>query len=243
MGLFKRHRNIKINVNELSIPRHIGIIMDGNGRWAKKRGMPRNYGHKAGVDNLIDLSKYANSIGVRYMTVYAFSTENWSRPIEEVNYLMYLLDFTFKRLLDRIEKDNIKIIVIGEKDRLTDKLLDIIDKMEKKTENCTGLVLYICFNYGSRSEIVSACNSIVNEGKTITIDEINKHLYNSEAGDLDLLIRTSGEMRLSNFMLWQASYSEIYVTDTYWPDFNAHCLDEAILTYNNRDRRFGGLKK
>lgn len=246
MALFKRRRkenNDEIKLENLNIPNHIGIIMDGNGRWAKRRGMPRTYGHKAGVDNLIELSKYANSIGVKYMTVYAFSTENWSRPKDEVSYLMYLLDSTFNRLIDTIEKDNIKMKIIGEKDKLSDQLLDVIKRMEEKTKNCTGMTLFIAFNYGSRQEIVHACKEIVNEGKEISIDEIQNHLYTKDGGDVDLLIRTSGEQRISNFMLWQISYSEIYITDTYWPDFNGDCLNKVILEYNKRDRRFGGLKK
>ena len=247
MALFRRkNKNTNeevINVKELNIPRHVAIIMDGNGRWAKQRLMPRNFGHKAGVDNLIELSKYANSLGIKYMTVFAFSTENWSRPKEEVSYLINLLDITFNRLIDTIEKDNIVIKVIGEKDNLNSKLLDVIDRMEKRTEKCTGMTLFIAFNYGSRSEIVHACKEIVNEGKEICINEISNHLYTSKAGDVDLLIRTSGEKRISNFMLWQISYSEIYITDTYWPDFNSDCLDKAIIDYNKRDRRFGGLKR
>jgi len=234
--------NEAIDMTQLVIPKHIGIIMDGNGRWAKQKGMPRTYGHKCGKDNLRELAKYANSIGVKYMTVYAFSTENWSRPKDEVDYLMALLDSTFTQLINEIEKDNIKIVVIGEKENLTPKLLDVIYRMEEKTKNCTGMVLNIAFNYGSRSEIVHACKEIVANNEEITIDSISSHLYTKDAGDVDLLIRTSGELRISNFLLWQISYSEIYVTDTYWPDFNSDELNKAILAFNKRNRRFGGLK-
>lgn len=251
--LFKRKKSNKninnnidvqdINISELNLPKHVAIIMDGNGRWAKKRNMPRTYGHKCGVDNLISLSRYANSIGIKYMTVYAFSTENWSRPKDEVDYLLFLLESTFNKMIQTIKQDNIVIRIIGEKTNMTPKLLSLLRGVEEETKDCSGMVLNIAFNYGSRSEIVQACKDVVSSGEEISIESINKHLYTKECGDVDLLIRTSGELRISNFLLWQISYSEIYVTDTLWPDFDSKCLNEAIYEYNKRDRRFGGLKK
>ncbi len=225
-------------MEERVLPNHIAIILDGNGRWAKKRGMPRTFGHAAGADNLDALARYCNKIGLKHLTVYAFSTENWSRPQTEVDFLMKLLEKHFFRILKNL--DNIKIRVIGEKKNLSERLLNIINEIEKKTANFTGLELNIAFNYGSRDEIIHAVKEMVDNKEEITKENLSKHLY---TGDVDLLIRTSGEERISNFLLWQIFYSELYFTDTYFPDFNEKELEKAIDAFNKRDRRYGGVKE
>ena len=220
-----------------NLPNHIAIILDGNGRWAKKRLMPRNYGHKKGVDRLIDISKYCNRIGLKNLTVYAFSTENWKRPKEEVDYLMELFKSNFQRILKKLDED-IKIRVIGEKNNLSEDLLTLIKNVEEKTKDNKGLALNIAFNYGSRDEMVHAFGEVVKNNEEINKENISKYLY---APDVDLLIRTSGEERISNFLLWQISYAELYFTDVYWPDFDEKELDKALLAFQNRNRRFGAL--
>ena len=224
---------------ERVLPNHIAIILDGNGRWAKKRGLPRNLGHSAGAQNLINLAKYGDKIGLKKMTVFAFSTENWSRPKNEVSHLMFLLRQQFKSLMKKMDS-NVRITVIGEKEQLSDEIKKIIEGMENKTKDYTGMNLEIAFNYGSRDEIVHAVKELVNNGEEINKENISKHLYTD---DVDLLIRTSGEQRISNFLLWQISYSELYFTDVYFPDFDSKEFDKAIEAYNKRNRRFGGLNK
>lgn len=222
-----------------NLPNHVAIILDGNGRWAKKRLMPRTFGHKAGSDNLIELAKYCNRIGLKNLTVFAFSTENWKRPSDEVKYLMSLLKDIFKRIFNKMDED-IKIKVIGEKENISEDILEIIHSVEEKTKNNQGLNLNIAFNYGSRDEIIHAVKEIVDNKEEINKENLSKHLY---VDDVDLLIRTSGEQRISNFLLWQISYSELYFTDVYFPDFNAKEFDKAIEAYNRRNRRFGGIKE
>ena len=223
----------------LNLPNHVAIILDGNGRWAKKRLMPRTFGHKAGADNLVELSKYCNRIGLKNLTVFAFSTENWNRPSDEVKYLMFLLKDMFERVFKKMDED-IRIRVIGERNNLSEDVLDVINRVEEKTKNNQGLNLNIAFNYGSRDEIIHSVNEMIKNGEEITKENLSKHLY---VEDVDLLIRTSGEMRISNFLLWQISYSELYFTNVYWPDFGAKEFDKAIDAYNKRNRRFGGLNK
>ena len=208
----------------LNLPNHVAIILDGNGRWAKKRLMPRTFGHKAGADNLVELSKYCNRIGLKNLTVFAFSTENWKRPSDEVKYLMFLLRDMFERVFKKMDED-IKIRVIGERDNLSEDVLDVINRVEEKTKNYQGLNLNIAFNYGSRDEIIHSVNEMIKNGEEITKENLSKHLY---VDDVDLLIRTSGEERISNFLLWQISYSELYFTDVYWPDFDSKEFDKAI---------------
>ena len=221
------------------LPNHVAIILDGNGRWAKKRLMPRTFGHKAGSDNLVELAKYCNRIGLKNLTVFCFSTENWSRPSDEVKFLMALLKDVFERIFKKMD-EGIKIKVVGEKENLSQDILDIIEKVENKTKDNTGLNLNIAFNYGSRDEIIHAVKEMVENKEEITKENLSKHLY---VGDVDLLIRTSGEERISNFLLWQISYSELYFTDVYFPDFDSKEFDKAIEAYNKRNRRFGGLNK
>jgi len=223
------------------LPNHIAIILDGNGRWAKKRGLPRNYGHKKGVETLIKIARYCSDIGLNNLTVYAFSTENWNRPKEEVNYLMNLLKEYFEGLDKNLKKRNIRLKVIGEKKNLSNDLLEIINFVEENSKYNTGMILNIAFNYGGKDEIVSVINKMVSDKVIINKENIEKYLYTNESGNVDLVIRTSGEQRISNFLLWQIAYSEFYFTKVFWPDFNKKELNKAIEAYQSRDRRFGGI--
>lgn len=232
------------------IPAHIAIILDGNGRWAKERGKPRIYGHRHGAFNLRDLAKYGNQIGIKYMTVYCFSTENWKRPDDEVNFLMNTPVWYIKRFWKTmVLNTNIKYKMIGRRDRLPKKLLDAIEEMENATKDHDGLVLTLCIDYGSRDEITTAVKNIakyVKDGiidpEDINEDMITSNLFTKDYPPLDLLIRTSGECRISNYLLWQLAYSELYFTDTYFPAFTPEKLEEALIDFQNRNRRFGGLK-
>lgn len=227
---------------EQNIPKHIAIIMDGNGRWAKKRGLPRTLGHREGAKSLRKIITHAGKIGVKYLTVYAFSTENWKRSKEEVEALMFLFKTYLKGEEKNIMENNIKFTVSGRKENVSDSLLEAIKKLEDLSKNNTGLNLNIAFNYGGRAEILDGINRLLKEGKDeITEEELSKYMYR-DIPDPELLIRTSGEFRISNFLLWQIAYSEIYITDTLWPDFDEAELDRAIESYNKRDRRFGGVK-
>ena len=230
-----------------NIPNHVAIILDGNGRWATKRGLSRSLGHKAGFENLKKLSKHIFKRGVKVLSVFAFSTENFKRDKEEVDYLMDLLVKEFKTLINK--KDNVKIVFSGSRDNLREDVLDTIKEIEELTKNNTDHTFNICFNYGGRLEIVDATKKIVNDCKlgTLNIDDLSeeiygKYLYN-EIPNVDLLIRTSGELRISNFMLYQISYAEMYFPEILFPDFNNKEFDKAIELYNDRDRRFGGINK
>lgn len=233
------------------IPAHIAIIMDGNGRWAKKRLMPRVYGHKEGMNIVKKIAIHASKLGVKVLSLYAFSTENWKRPNEEVNFLMNLpIDF-FDVFMPELIANNIKVTTVGSVDELPKKTKSIIYKAIEKTKENDGLILNFAFNYGSRLEItnvvqeaakkVAAGNLLPEE---ITEQYISEHLFTGFLGsykDPELLIRTSGELRISNFLLWQIAYSELYFTDVFWPDFSESSLEQAIATYQSRNRRFGGL--
>ena len=221
---------------------HLAIILDGNGRWAKKRGLPRTMGHRQGVETLVKIVRCCSDIGIKHLTVYAFSTENWNRPEQEVNYLMNLLEEYFKGLGKKLRNRNVKLKVIGEKTKLSDKLISIIDEVQEDTKNNTGMIFNIAFNYGSKDEIINAVKNMVNDNVTITKENLDNYLYTNESGNVDLLIRTSGEQRISNFLLWQIAYAELYFTDVHWPDFKEKELEKALEDYQNRDRRFGGLK-
>lgn len=232
---------------DLIIPHHVAIIMDGNGRWAEKKGKIRLEGHRKGVENLERILEHWINRGVKYLTAYAFSTENWKRPEKEVNGLMEL----FSKFLDskrkKLKKQGIKLLVTGSKEGISSKLLKKIEETEKFLENESKLIFNIAFNYGGRREIIDAVIGLINEreklGKTenVTEEEFIKHLYRPEIPDPELIIRTSGEFRISNFLLWEVAYSEFYVTDVYWPDFDEEEFDNAILSFNKRDRRYGGL--
>lgn len=222
--------------------KHIAIIMDGNRRWAKEKHLPSAVGHSKGVDALRSTMRLFDKFGIKYLTVYAFSTENWNRKKEEVEFLMGLLAKTLLNELDEMHSENVKIKFLGDISRLGKNLVDIIHNAENKTKDNTGVNLNIAFNYGSRDEITNAVKSIVKEGinlEDITEDTITNHLYTKDIPDPDLLIRTGGEKRISNYLLWQLAYSEIYVTDSHWPDFNEEELAKAIFEFEHRNRRFG----
>ena len=220
--------------------KHIAVIMDGNRRWARGKGLPSAVGHKKGVEALKTTLKACHDFGVKYLTVYAFSTENWNRKPEEVNFLMDLLAHTIGNELDELHENQVVIKFIGDITKLSDKLQKILKNAEEVTKNNTGVNLQIAFNYGSRAEIVKAVREIVESGeKDITEDTISKHLYTSEIPDPDMLIRTGGEMRVSNYLLWQIAYSEFIVIPEFWPEFDKQKLAECIKEFNNRNRRWG----
>ena len=242
---FKLHFKDKKPEN-LKIPAHIGIIMDGNGRWAKKRKMVRSFGHKAGAKVFRKITKYCSNIGVKYLTVYAFSTENWKRPETEINFLMDLFEQYLNECISDFKDENIKVNFIGDKTRFSEKLQKLILEVENTSQKSSGMTLNIAMNYGGRAEIVKAVKDIakkVSNGET-SIDEIDEdlisqNLYTKFQPDPDLIIRPSGEFRLSNFLTWQSVYSELLFMDILWPDFTEKDLDAAILEYNKRNRRFG----
>ena len=234
---------------ELKIPKHVAIIMDGNGRWAKKRLLPRTAGHIQGSKVAEQICEDAYNLGIEYLTIYAFSTENWARPQKEVDTLMDLLRKYMKDSIERSTKNNMVVKVLGDKSRLAPDLIESIDKLEKITENNTGLKFNVAINYGGRDEIVRAVKKLYGdiENGTYCIEDVNEEIFESylDTGNVpavDLMIRTSGELRTSNFLPWQLAYAELYFTDVLWPDFNKKELQKAIEYYNKRDRRFGGVK-
>lgn len=231
---------------ELKIPKHIAIIMDGNGRWAKNKGKIRLEGHRAGAVNLERILEESIKLGVKYLTVYAFSTENWKRPEMEVKGLMELFSGFLSSKKKTLKKQGIKLLVTGSKEGVSDSLLKKIEETEKYLENEDKIVFNIAFNYGGRKEITDAINKILADekrepGKSVTEEEVAKYMYRPDIPDPELVIRTSGEFRISNFLLWEIAYSEFYVTDVYWPDFNEEEYNKAILSFNRRDRRYGGI--
>ena len=235
--------------DNLKIPEHVAIIMDGNGRWAKKRHMPRSYGHIKGANVLEQIVEDADSLGIKYLTVYAFSTENWSRPPEEVKVLMDLFRKHFLTAFENCAKNNVVTRVIGDRTGLDDDLRKTIDDLEESSKNNTGITFTVAINYGSRDEILRAVRKMAEEVKEgnlepseIDSDVFEDHLDTKGLPDPDLLIRTSGEERLSNYLMWQLAYTEFYFTDVAWPDFNKKELIKAIEKYSGRDRRYGGVK-
>ena len=242
-------KNLIDNIDLSNIPTHIAIIMDGNGRWAKERLLPRTLGHKAGVEAIRSVIKEGSNLGVKHITLYAFSTENWKRPKLEVEALMNLLNTYLKKELKELHENNVKITTIGDIEVLPIKSLEAVNNAINITKDNTGLNLNIALNYGSRNDIKNAVVDIVKNCKSgkIDIKDINEdmisiYLSTKSIPDPDLIIRTSGEQRISNFLLWELAYSEFYFTDVYWPDFNEEELRKAIYVYQSRDRRFGGLK-
>ena len=234
----------------MGTPEHIAISLDGNGRWAKSKGMPRNYGHTVGAKNVETICKAANDMGVKYLTLYAFSTENWNRPDSEVQALMTLLESYLKNCIKTANKNNMRMRVIGEIGRLSDDFQQKIRNLEEVSSVNTGLNLTIAINYGSRDEMIRAVKHMIldHDNGKLQVEDINSDVFSSyldtkELPDPDLLIRTSGEQRLSNYLLWQLAYSEFYFTDVPWPAFDKNELKKAIDAYNKRDRRFGGLKE
>jgi len=234
----------------MSTPEHIAIILDGNGRWAKSKGMPRNYGHTVGAKNVENICKAANDLGVKYLTLYAFSTENWNRPESEVAALMKLLESYLKNCIKTANKNNMRVRVIGEISRLSENFQEKIRNLEEVSSVNTGLNLTIAINYGSRDEMIRAVKHMIadHDAGNLSADDIDADTFSSyldtkELPDPDLLIRTSGEQRLSNYLLWQLAYAEFYFTDVPWPDFSKEELEKAIEQYNSRDRRYGGIKE
>ena len=230
-------------IADMTIPQHVAIIMDGNGRWAKQRGMIRLQGHNAGMESLREIVRHSSELGIKYLTVYAFSTENWKRPEDEVSGIFKLLIKYVDSEIDELTKNNVRVGVIGDRSALPAASQEALNLAFERTKDNDGLIFNVALNYGGRAEILKAAKELVEAGNTdITEADISAHLYTAGMPDPELIIRTSGEMRLSNFLIWQAAYSEIYVTDVYWPDFTPAELDKAIEWYNGRDRRFGGVK-
>jgi len=224
-------------VKQENIPKHVAIILDGNGRWAKKRGQPRSFGHYMGGRNLFSVARHASNLGIKKLSVYAFSTENWKRPEDEVNYLMTKPIELYEENKHRFNEIDYKIIFSGRKDRFSKKLLEVMQEIEEKTKNYDAFTLNVCIDYGSYDEIIAAINQL---DRPVTKETFEEKLMVKEP--VDLLIRTSGEMRISNFLLWQIAYAEFYFTKVHWPSFNKKQLEKAIRSYQKRNRRFGGLK-
>lgn len=229
------------------VPRHIAIILDGNGRWAKKRGLPRTAGHAVGSENFRKIATYCKNIGVEYLTVYAFSTENWKRPPEEVKTIMKLLGKYLHEAVDTMERDKIRMKIFGDVSALSPELQALVTKTDEISRHYEGFQANICLNYGGRDEILSAARRYAEDyaagrAPELTEESFGGYLYSAGIPDPDLLIRPGGELRISNFLLWQCAYAEFYFTDVLWPDFTPAELDKAIAEFNRRDRRFGGVK-
>ena len=238
-----------VDIDKGKLPVHIAIIMDGNGRWAQKKGLPRVMGHKAGMEALKKTVKSCSDLGIKILTVYAFSTENWNRPQDEVNYLMDLLVEYMRKEVNALHKNKVKIKLLGEVDMLPDQTRTEIEEAIELTKNNEGLQFNIALNYGGRAEILRACRNLIKDLEAGNLDMdsadekvFSSYLYTSNDPDPDLIIRTSGEQRISNFLLWQGAYSELLFVDRLWPDFDEAVLHSAILEYQNRNRRFGALK-
>ena len=224
---------------------HLAIIMDGNGRWAKKNKLPRTAGHYKGVEVLRNITIYANKLGIKCLTVYAFSTENWKRSQEEVSYIMSLPKIFFASYIKELMDNNVRVMIIGEKDLIPEETMKVINDAIETTKNNTGLILNFAFNYGGRDEIVNAAKNYAidyanNKANELSEEEFNKYLFTADLPEVDLLIRTANERRLSNFLLWQCAYAEFVFVDELWPEFNNDVLDRCIEEYNNRKRNFGG---
>lgn len=250
MDLFRKkmpHTAGEVDKNRL--PRHIAIIMDGNGRWAKQRGLPRTAGHKVGAETFRKIATYCKDLGVQYLTVYAFSTENWKRPVDEVSTIMGLLKQYMLEAIDSMERDQIRLRFLGDLSTISPELQALIEKTNEISSHIEGFQADVCLNYGGRDEILRAARAFARDcadGKAspeaLTEEGFGHYLYSDGIPDPDLIIRPSGELRLSNFLLWQCAYAEFYFCDTLWPDFDERALDAAIIDYQKRDRRFGGVK-
>lgn len=230
------------------LPRHIAIILDGNGRWAKRRGLPRTAGHAAGAETFRRIATYCKDIGIDYLTVYAFSTENWKRPREEVDTIMGLLGKYLREAVDTMERDHIRLKILGDPEILPKNLRDLIDETADISTHYEGFQANVCLNYGGRDEIVRAALRFAEDYKagkaaTLTEESFSNYMFSAGIPDPDLIIRPGGEMRLSNFLMWESAYSELIFTDVLWPDFTSRDIDAAIAEYQRRDRRFGGIKK
>lgn len=248
MPLFRKTSDAQERVDFSALPRHVAIIMDGNGRWARGRGLPRTAGHAAGAETFRTIATYAKEIGLEYLTVYAFSTENWKRPPEEVSAIMGLLKKYLLEAIGRMERDRVKMAFLGDLTSLTPELQELCHRTEEISTHYEGCQVNICLNYGGRDEITRAVRALasecVQEGRdpaSITESDISDHLFSAGIPDPDLIIRPSGEIRTSNFLLWQSAYSEYYFTDVLWPDFSKEELLKAIASFQRRSRRFGGV--
>ncbi len=233
----------KDNNEPIKVPKHIAIIMDGNGRWAKNRGLPRSFGHSAGAKKFKEIARYCNKIGVEYLTVYAFSTENWRRPKEEVDGIMDLLRDYLKDSTN-FKDENVKLRFVGDRTGLSDDIVALMEKAERDSDCANGMTAVLAVNYGGRHELLHVMKQLAKDGvkpEDITEDAVNERLYTAAYPDPDLIIRPSGEYRLSNFLTWQSAYSEFWFTPVLWPDFSKKDLDTAIKAYNRRQRRFGGV--
>lgn len=246
MGIFKKKQETSGRI----VPRHVAIVLDGNGRWAQKRGLPRTAGHAAGSENFRKIATYCRDIGMDYLTVYAFSTENWKRSEDEINAIMGLLKKYLLEALEKMEADHIRLNFFGDLSRVPQELQELANRTLETSRHYEGFQANICLNYGGRDEIVRAAQQFARacaagecEPEALTEAEFSKLLYSSDVPDPDLIIRPSGEIRISNFLLWQSAYSEYYFTETLWPDFTPEDLEAAIASFNGRSRRFGGVKK
>lgn len=230
------------NLDQDRLPKHIAIIMDGNGRWATKRNKPRVFGHNEGMKRVVDVVENSLNIGIKYLSLFAFSTENWKRPQKEIDFLMQILIKYIDDQLNKLVAQGVKINILGDISVLPEKVIQKIEYALDSTKDNDKLILNIAINYGSRQEILRAVNTAIEDGEILTDDEFSNLLYTRNQPDIDLLIRPGGEKRLSNFLLYQMSYAELYFSDIYWPDFKLESLIDAIYWYQNRNRRFGGLK-
>lgn len=243
MGIFgTKTQNTAGQVDMSRLPRHIAIIMDGNGRWAKMRGLPRTAGHKVGAETFRRIAKHCKKLGIQYLTVYAFSTENWKRPKEEVDAIMGLLDQYLREALPSMEKEHIRVKFFGDLSVLAPELRELAEKANALSDTIEGVQANLCLNYGGRDEIIRAAKACAEAGVEWTEENFGKFLYSADVPDPELVIRPGGEQRISNFLLWQCAYSEFIFTPTLWPDFDEKTLEEAIIAYQQRDRRFGGVK-
>ena len=243
MGIFgTKTQNTAGQVDMSRLPRHIAIIMDGNGRWAKMRGLPRTAGHKVGAETFRRIAKHCKKLGIQYLTVYAFSTENWKRPKEEVDAIMGLLDQYLREALPSMEKEHIRVKFFGDLSVLDPELRALAERANALSDTIEGVQANLCLNYGGRDEIVRAAKACAEAGVEWTEENFGKFLYSADVPDPELVIRPGGEQRISNFLLWQCAYSEFIFTPTLWPDFDEKTLEEAIIAYQQRDRRFGGVK-
>lgn len=243
MGIFsKKTQNTAGQVDMGRLPRHIAIIMDGNGRWAKMRGMPRTAGHKVGAETFRRIARHCKKLGIQYLTVYAFSTENWKRPQEEVDAIMGLLGEYLREAIESMEQERIRLRFFGDLSVLDPELRALAEKTNALSDTIEGVQANICLNYGGRDEIIRAAKACAEAGVEWTEENFSKFLYSADVPDPELVIRPGGEQRISNFLLWQCAYSEFIFTPTLWPDFDEAALEEAIVAYQQRDRRFGGVK-
>lgn len=248
MPFFKKKQQKEISLSDIVLPAHVGIIMDGNGRWAKKRGLPRSAGHTAGAQTFRKIARYCSDIGIRYLTVYAFSTENWKRPQEEIDALMRLFkDYLIEAIRD-FKDDSIVLRFIGDRSAFSPELLALMEENEAESKDRDGMVLNIAMNYGGRAELITAMQEMARraaDGKLrpedISEELVSDYLYTRGEPDPDLIIRPSGENRTSNFLLWQSAYAEYVIMDVLWPDFTEHDMDKALIEYAKRNRRFGGV--